>query len=254
MGGKLFIVTGASRGIGKALLHRLMRPGYRLYGIARGEGDASLAEEAARQGAELRWIRCDLSETERLAAIIAQIGDEVRAGDFDTAFLINNAGTLEPMGPVESADGAAIARGVAVNLIAPMVLTAAFLRLTKGWKADRRVLNVSSGAGKKPYEGWSVYCATKAGLDMFTRCAGMEQEDEADGVRILSVAPGVVDTQMQHEIRVASPDRFRQRERFVRLKETGGLASPDEVAGRLLQVLFADRHPTGSVLDIRELG
>lgn len=169
------------------------------------------------------------------------------------AYLLNNAGTIEPMAPADRCSVPDMARGVTLNLTAPMALTAEFIRLTSSWDIDRRVLNVSSGAGKKPYFGWSAYCAAKAALDMFTRCVGEEQRREDSGVRVLSVAPGVVDTEMQGRIRATSEELFRQRERFVQLKESGALLSPAEAADKLLRALFDDRHPSGSVLDIREL-
>jgi benzil reductase ((S)-benzoin forming) len=249
---KLFIVTGASKGLGQALLRQLMQPGHRLIGIARSEA-GELAEEAVRGGARIEWIRCDLGDASRLEAVMEEAFAGIAADEADTVCLINNAGMVEPIAPAALAAGTDLSRNVSVNLIAPVVLTASFLRLTAGWKADRRILNVSSGAGRKPYSGWSAYCASKAGLDMFTRCVGEEQRDDANGVRILSVAPGVVDTDMQREIRGTSPELFRDHSRFVQLKDSGSLSGADEAAAKLLQVLFDDRHPSGSVLDIRDL-
>lgn len=252
MNRKLFIVTGASKGLGQALLRRLMQPGHRLVGLARS-GEGELTEEAERRGASLTWIRCDLSDATRLDAVMAEALADIDKGTAETVCLINNAGTVEPIAPAAAASGADLARNLSVNLIAPVVLTAAFLRLTEGWSADRRVLNVSSGAGKKPYFGWSAYCASKAGLDMFTRCAGEEARSGMGGARLLSVAPGVVDTEMQQVIRDSNPELFRDHARFAMLKETGQLAGADETAAKLLQVLFDDAHPTGSVLDVRDL-
>ncbi|WP_158289702.1 SDR family NAD(P)-dependent oxidoreductase [Paenibacillus flagellatus] len=250
---KLFIVTGASRGLGEAIVRRLMRPGHRLVGIARGETEG-LAQEARAAGAELDWIRCDLSDAGGLEAAMERACSGFGAAKPDTACLINNAGTVHPMGPAAGADGEELARNIAVNLIAPAVLTAAFLRRTGGWGADLRVLNVSSGAGRKPYAGWSGYCASKAGLDMFTRCVAAEHDGQTGGgVRIVSVAPGVVDTDMQRDIRETSAERFRDRDRFVRLKQAGELTAADEAAAKLLDVLFDDRYPSGSVLDLRDL-
>jgi benzil reductase ((S)-benzoin forming) len=266
---KLFIVTGASKGLGEEMLRQLMRPGHRLIGLARGEGTELQAEARAR-GVRLEWISCDLSDARRLETVMAEAltdgsggeGSDVGIGPgngsafadgITGAYLINNAGTIEPMAPVDRCSVPDMARSVALNLIAPMALTAEFIRHTAGWDVDRRVLNVSSGAGKKPYYGWSAYCASKAALDMFTRCAGEEQQVEEGGVRVLSVAPGVVDTGMQSRIRETSADLFRQRDRFVRLKQSGALLSPGEAADKLLRVLFDDRHPSGSVLDIRDL-
>ncbi|MEF3306735.1 SDR family NAD(P)-dependent oxidoreductase [Paenibacillus sp. GYB003] len=249
---KQFIVTGASKGLGQALLRELMRPECRLIGMARSDA-GELAKEAAGKGVALRWIRCDLGDAASLEAVMEQAFAEIDGEGLDTIGLINNAGVIEPIAPAAVASGEDLIRNVSVNLIAPVVLTAAFLRLTAGWKAKRLVLNVSSGAGSKPYSGWSAYCASKAGLDMFTRCVGAEQEAEANGARVLSAAPGVVDTAMQRDIRAASPELFPSRERFVELHSSGRLAGADETAAKLLRTLFDERHPSGSVLDVRDL-
>ncbi|GAA3409920.1 (S)-benzoin forming benzil reductase [Paenibacillus hodogayensis] len=249
---KLFIVTGASKGLGQAMLRQLMEPGHRLVGIARS-GAGSLMEEAALKGAGLEWISGDVGDASALDEMMEKALAGVEPGEADTICLINNAGMVEPIAPAAVAAGMDLARNVSVNLIAPVVLTAAFLRLTADWKADRRVLNISSGAGRKAYSGWSAYCASKAGLDMFTRCVGEEQRHETDGIRILSVAPGVVDTDMQRDIRKTSPELFRDHQRFVELKDSGSLTGADETANKLLRVLFDDSHPSGSVLDIRDL-
>jgi benzil reductase ((S)-benzoin forming) len=291
---KLFIVTGASKGLGREMLRQLMRPGHGLVGIARGDG-AELQEEARAKGVPLRWIACDLSDAaalpavmdEALAGFAERVGagaDGVGASSGDAAgvdaagvdakgvgmagvdaedngaagavtgcALINNAATVEPIAPLSRCSASDIVRSVTLNLIAPMVLTAEFLRRTAGWNVDRRVLNVSSGAGRNPCYGWSVYCASKAGMDMFTRVAGEEERESAGAARVLSVAPGVVDTDMQRRIRETDAGLFRDRDRFIRLKESGALAGAEEAAARLLRVLFDDRYPTGSVLDVREL-
>lgn len=250
---KLFIVTGASKGLGQALLKRLMRPGNRLIGIARSDVSEELKDRADREGAALSWVCCDFGNTDDLEPAMDKALVGIRLDEFDTVCLINNAGVIEPIAPAAHASGADLARNLSVNLIAPVVLVASFLRHTASLGADRRVLNISSGAGKKPYAGWSAYCASKAGLDMFTRCVGEEEAAGTGGAHVLSVAPGVVDTDMQRDIRGSAADLFPSRDRFVALKETGQLAGTDETAERLLQVLFDDRFPSGSVLDVRDL-
>jgi benzil reductase ((S)-benzoin forming) len=246
-----YIITGASQGIGKAMMRRLMRPGCRLTGIARGDGSSLLAEAQARN-VPLHWISSDLSDPSNIESVMAEAFSALEAKP-EGVYLINNAGTVEPIAPAGECSVSDLARNVSLNLIAPMALTAEFIRRTNGWNADRRVLNISSGAGKKPYFGWSAYCASKAGLDMFTRCAGEELQHAGSEVRILSAAPGVVDTDMQRRIRETPPEQFRQRDRFVQLKESGMLLAPEEAADKLLKLLFDDRHPNGAVLDIRDL-
>src|SRR5690606_5817181 len=117
-------------------------------------------------------------------------------------------------------------------------LTSAFIRLSSTLQADKAVLNISSGAGRNPYEGWSSYCTSKAGLDMFTRCVAAEQQSENYPVRVLSIAPGVIDTKMQQVIRDTKPEDFVHLNRFVELKQSGKLVSPGDAADKLLNAIF----------------
>ena len=91
--------------------------------------------------------------------------------------LINNAGVIAPVGPLERADAGEIERNLAVNLVAPMLLMRRFLRATASRSPLRRIINISSGAGRRPIFGWGAYCAAKAGLDMATRVVALEAAD-----------------------------------------------------------------------------
>jgi benzil reductase ((S)-benzoin forming) len=168
-------------------------------------------------------------------------------------YLINNAGIVQPIAPVERCGAEDMTRHVQLNLIAPMVLTSAFIRHTTAVEGDKAVLNISSGAGRNPYEGWSSYCSSKAGLDMFTRCMGVEQQKHLNPVRVLSIAPGVVDTPMQQVIRDTDPEDFTHLGRFIELKNSGQLVSPDDAAAKLLRAMFDLSFTSGSILDVRNL-
>lgn len=163
--------------------------------------------------------------------------------------LLNNAGTVEPIGPAGSLDPAAITRAVALNVTAPMLLANAVIAATAA-RADRRILHVSSGAARKPYAGWSVYCATKAALDHHARSVAA---DAVPGVRIASVAPGVIDTDMQNTLRATPEERFPNRARFVSLKETGGLISPEDCAARMVPYMLGDAFGADPTPDLRDL-
>ena len=102
-----------------------------------------------------------------------------------------------------------------------------------------RIVHISSGAARRPIPGWSVYCATKAAVDQHALTVAAEA---LPGVRIGAIAPGVVDTGMQAEIR--SSAEFPGRASFVSLKETGGLLTPEESASRVLAIALADDFGT----------
>ncbi|MDF2669929.1 MAG: short-chain dehydrogenase/reductase [Paenibacillus sp.] len=255
---RLVIVTGASQGLGEAIVRSLLGQAHtRIAAISRTENQALLEEavaDSAGSNSKLDWYKCNLVHTELLEPLMDRIFETINITEYDAVYLINNAGIVQPIAPAERCSAEETARNVQLNLIAPMVLTSAFIRHTSACQGDKAVLNISSGAGRSPYEGWSSYCSSKAGLDMFTRCVGAEQKNESYPVRVLSIAPGVVDTPMQKVIRDTDPEDFVHLGRFLELNETGQLVSPDDAASKLLQALTNTELAAGSILDVRNLG
>jgi benzil reductase ((S)-benzoin forming) len=177
----------------------------------------------------------------------------VRGKRYDKAVLVNNAGVVAPVAPLEAIDADALERNLLVNLAAPMRLMRRFLRMTEGTAALRRVINISSGAGRRPISGWSAYCAAKAGLDMASRVAALEAQGRGAAVEVVSLAPGVIDTGMQAAVRGASPEDFADVERFRRMKEEGALRPPEDVAAEILRLEAAGRLAGEPVADLRQL-
>ncbi len=133
-----------------------------------------------------------------------------------------------------------------------MLLASAFLGATKGWRAERKVLNISSGLGRNAMGSQAPYCAAKAGMDHFSRAVALEEKAAADGARIVSLAPGIIDTDMQVALRGAEADMFPDRVRFEKFKADGLLDSPASAAAKILKYLGASglrrqprrRYPT----------
>ena len=248
---RCFIITGSSRGLGEALAYELLETGNQLFCISRSRNE-SLIQAAEERNISLTYLTYDLSQTDGLEGLMERIFKQINLEDAEGLYLVNNAGTVSPIGPVEKQEGKAITHAVQLNLIAPMLLTSSFIRCGQSFAGVKRVVNISSGAGKHAYFGWSSYCATKAGLDMFTKSVAMEQEREDHPVQILSFAPGVVDTQMQAEIRKTKEEDFIHLQRFIDLKETGKLLSPGFVAKEIKRLLVSDDFPQGAILDIRD--
>ena len=236
------IVTGHSRGLGAAIAGNLLARGVPVLGLSRTSGKLP----PGRSTTALEQVQLDLSDTAALTRWLA--GEPIaRFVDGDTtAFLVNNAGLLEPIGPLHVQDVHAVTRAVAVNVAAPLMLAAAFAAQTSRI-ANRRILHVSSAAGHKAYSGWSIYCATKAALDHHARCV---VQDRIANMRIASVAPGLVDTEMQATIRATSLERFPDRQRFEEFQRQGQLRRPSEVASRLVDYLLSDRFGDEPVLDL----
>lgn len=255
MNESLFIVTGASRGMGAAIAQQLLAPRHVVLGISRGTS-ATLAAQASRLGASLeQWPR-DLAQP---PAVADELGAWLRGFDaarFAEATLINNAGVIGHIGPVDDATTDALSRALRVGVEAALLLTASFLRATRGWSALQhggiKVLNISSGLGRRAMAGSAPYCAAKAGMDHFSRAIALDEAQRPHGAKIVSLAPGVIDTDMQAELRGADSAGFPDRGNFVQLKESGQLTSPETAARRVLDYLARPDFGTSPVADVRE--
>jgi benzil reductase ((S)-benzoin forming) len=247
---QIYIITGGSKGLGAAMVSQLLQEGAAVHCIARSENE-TLRQEALRMEGSLTFHAYDLAQTHGLDSLLERILGTVNLDEARSLTLINNAGTLEPMTSIGRAESDDLQRSMQVNLVAPLLLTNSFIRQTQSLPMVKRVVNISSGAGKKPYAGWGAYCTAKAGLDMLSRCVGAEQEGQASPVEIYSVAPGVVDTEMQQAIRAAAEEDFPQVSRFVQLKEHGELQTPAMAAQQLFHLLHANAFMQGEIADLR---
>jgi benzil reductase ((S)-benzoin forming) len=169
-----------------------------------------------------------------------------------TLTLVNNAGLLPAIAPLGELEAADLARALRVDLEAPMLLTSAFLAATAGWTAARKVLNISSGLGRRAMASQAAYCAAKAGMDHFTRCVALEEAGKPNGARVCSLAPGVIDTDMQVQLRGADSARFPDVGNFIGMKDKGLLTSPQEAAARLLAWLARPDFGATPVADVRD--
>jgi len=132
-----------------------------------------------------------------------------------------------------------------------MLLTTAFLAATQSWAANRKVLNISSGLGRRPMASQAAYCAAKAGMDHFTRCLALDEANETNGAQVCSLAPGIIDTDMQVQLRQADPAMFPDQGNFAQLKAGGQLTSPTEAAARVLAYLQRPDFGSQPVADVR---
>ena len=168
--------------------------------------------------------------------------------------LINNAGIIHPIRLVGEAEASEkIIRSINVNLTAAMLITDRFVRETEQWSVPRKVMNLSSGAAQRTVKAWSAYCAAKAGLEMYSKCLFDEQQGLPNPVKLVSFSPGVVNTEMQEEIRNSSPEHFPELDRFKEMKENGRLLEPAFVAERILELLDSPHYGEKCVLHINEL-
>nr|WP_028601321.1 SDR family NAD(P)-dependent oxidoreductase [Ottowia thiooxydans] len=246
----LFILTGASRGMGLAMAEQLLQPGHTLLCISRGVAE-SLPSRADKLGATLFQWTADLTEGAAVSARLAEWLATQSPHNFVSASLINNAGVIPDIVPLRDANPVDLAQALRVGLEAPMQLTAAFLGSTRHWHAARKVLNISSGLGRRAMASQAAYCAAKAGMDHFTRCLALDEAGQPNGAKVCSLAPGVIDTDMQSHLRGANQSSFPDRGNFERLKNEGQLTSPEDAARRVLAWLQRADFGAEPVDDIR---
>lgn len=232
-------ISGASSGIGAALAASVPFPDARVVDISRSGRDGT-AEH----------FKADLSDPAGWARVAEQFAAELSTYGGERVVFIHNAGTIAPIGPAAAADPDAYSRAVLLNSAAPQILGAAFLRASAHLGCERHLIMLSSGAAKTAYAGWSSYNAGKAAVEHWVRTVGQEQP--ANGCRIIAVAPGVVDTPMQTEIRATDETAFPSVGRFHTLHRTGALKTPAEAAAGIWSLLTRDLA-NGTCTDLRHL-
>jgi NAD(P)-dependent dehydrogenase (short-subunit alcohol dehydrogenase family) len=243
----LTLITGASRGLGLAMARQCLAAGHRVLTISRHPADL-----AAPAGAGLEQWSADLADPGPVAARLQAWLAAIDPATLASATLVNNAGVISQLAPLGSVPAADLSQALRVGLEAPMLLTAAFLNATAAWPLPRRVLLVSSGLGRRAMAGSASYCAAKAGLDHLARAVALEQAALPYGARIVSLAPGVIDTDMQVQLRGADPALFPERERFLGLQAAGQLDSPAQAAAKVLRFLARADFGANPVADVRD--
>ncbi|HYG86896.1 MAG TPA: SDR family oxidoreductase [Azospirillum sp.] len=226
LNGKVALVTGASRGIGLSAVQALTQAGATVVGLARSVQPSD------------RSLPCDVSDWNAVADAVRTVTE--RFGGID--IVVNNAGVVEPIGRLGDTDPALWHRNVAINLGGPYNLVRAALPSLLARRGT--VINVSSGAAHRPIEGWSAYCAGKAGLAMLTGMLALEYGSE--GLRVFGFQPGVVDTEMQAEIRASGINEVSRLRRE-------GLAKPQDPARAIVYLCTPDADDlAGKELTIRD--
>jgi len=252
----LTILTGASRGMGLAMARQLLRPGHLLLCLSR-QVNPELEQQAHAASVHLEQWSQDLADANEAVERLERWLHSLHPPSINSATLINNAGLLPSIVPLQDCPADELVQALRVGLEAPMLLSGAFLRATQawvdaGWQGERKLLNISSGLGRRAMAAQSPYCAAKAGLDHFSRCVALEQAQQPHGAKVVSLAPGVIATGMQVQMRDADPQRFPDRERFVELHQQGQLTSPEQAAARVLSWLERPDFGDPVVADLRD--
>ena len=198
LNGKVALVTGASRGLGEGAARALAKEGAKVMLMAR---DGETVRKVAREiGGQVQALACDVSDYPAVERAVADTRQ--RLGGLD--ILVNNAGIIEPIAEIATSDPAAWARNIQINLVGAYNVVRAVLPgmlAAKAGNTGGTIIDISSGAAYRPLEGWSAYCAGKAGLAMLTNAIALETAGK--GIRVFGFSPGTIDTEMQVKIRAS---------------------------------------------------
>lgn len=235
---KLALITGGSKGLGKALVELYLDLGWEV-------------REFSRSGVGQSHVDCDFSDAVESAAVLEQTFTELSAHEWTDVVLINNVGTLDPIGPLELTESASWPTHIQINISSWVSATGLFLQRFSGPSVRRLIVNISSGAASAPYHGWSLYCASKSALEAFTRCVALEQNEQPNPATVIAIRPGVIDTEMQSAIRSQDSAHFKERSKFIALNSERLLLSPQDAAHKV-HALIVDSPKSGGSYDVRD--
>lgn len=240
---KYYFITGTSKGLGNAIAMQLLEKGdCKVIGISRSN---------TIDHPDYRHITLDLSDIDKLIKCMDTIFPPIPDGT--KIVLINNAGVLGQVGHVGNISNKKIQEAYNVNTVAPAILMNEFIRRYLSCTSCQKIiLNVSSGAGKKPVDGWSCYCSSKSALDMFSSVIAVEKRMDKNNIRIFSVSPGIVDTEMQDEIRKVSKEDFSRLSEFIEYKKEGMLVTPQKVAKKYLHLIENEGKFEDVIVSVRD--
>lgn len=224
---KLAIVTGGSRGLGEAIVNQLVNNNFRVY-------------ELSRSGKTENNVPCDLSDLNSVNNICSSFFKRFSKERWDEILFINNAGLLTPISKVDNLSTDEIALNISVNQTGPFILISKFIETFRDHSTRKTIVNISSGAAINGYAGWSLYCASKAALEIFIRSITAQEEIEEDPFIAINYNPSVMDTNMQAQIRDADFKHFPEKQKFLDLNSNGLLRPPEKVASHIAELIKQD--------------
>jgi len=238
-----YIITGSSKGLGHAIVTQLLdKKDCKVIGISRTN---------TIDHPSYSHVSVDLADTDALIQSMDNIFPTLP--NADKIVLINNAGIIGQVAHVGNLSNENIKQLFNINTIAPAILMNEFIkRYLTCATCQKIIINVSSGAGKKPVDGWSGYCSSKAALDMFSNVIGVEKRMDKNNIRIFSVSPGIVDTAMQDELRKVNKEDFSRLAEFIEYKKEGMLVPPQKVAKKYLHIIENEQKFHDVIVSVRD--
>jgi NAD(P)-dependent dehydrogenase (short-subunit alcohol dehydrogenase family) len=240
------IVTGGGRGFGRAIAEMLAALGASVVVASRNAPELDLVVIAIKkQGGKALAQTADVADERQVQELV--LATERWVGP--PTILVNNAGVLDPIGPLAGSNAASWLRNIAINVGGTYLVTRAVLP----GMLDRdygRIVNISSGAAERATAGWSAYCAAKAAIDQLTRVLALELEGTA--ITAAAFHPGSMETAMQERIRAASSEEFPRVEEFREAHRKGLVRDPRDPARVVAYLCLPATERNGAVLEIAD--
>jgi|TARA_B110000116_G_scaffold227185_1_gene207960 benzil reductase ((S)-benzoin forming) len=230
---KVALITGTGSGIGKALAKLLLSEEYLVFGYSRTN---------QIKHANFTFTKIDLSDLEQVQRIKFP---KLKATT--EVLLVNNAATIGSILPIDKKSEKEIIGEYNLNIISPTLLSRKFINAY----ADniKLLINIGSGAANSPISSWSTYCATKSALDMLIQVIA---EEKHKNLQVFSIHPGVVDTNMQKEIRKSDSEFFPLHQKFMDYYANQELFSVKSVVFRILQIIAKKNDFEEIILNLRD--
>ena len=159
---KIAIITGGSRGLGLALMNEFKNYGYTVV-------------EFSRSGASMENVNCDFKHYQQAADVVENTLSQLAQEEYSEIILVNNAGTIHPIGPVSAFSPSEYQKSININFLSSIMVTGIFTKYFQPHQCIKTIIAISSGAAIKPKFGWSLYCGAKAGIEQFFRSFSLEQ-------------------------------------------------------------------------------
>ena len=235
---KLAIITGGSRGLGASLVALLKEDGYAV-------------KEISRTGRTADSITVDLAQPDQVVKKLSPQFQELAGLAWQEVLFINNAGLIFPVGIVSDKEVDEVMTNINVNYTSAILVMREFISAFQAMACPKTIVNISSGAAISNLYGWSLYCGAKAGIEHFVRGVAVEQKEQANPITTLNIGPGIIDTDMQADVRSASAEDFPGVDRFKAFKEDGDLRPPAVVAQAIKNILDSNQE-SGSRHNIQD--